>query len=150
VHPDITFNGNDDNQQHPTGRKRIMSLTNTKAVASKTLAAATILGLALVANTGGAQAYGQKKIDQVQAEERARIEQGRYEGSLTRREYRDLQAEQRAIQDMETRAKADGHISKREYRNIREAQQNASRHIYQETHDGQVSWYRKWLYNHRY
>ena len=106
-------------------------------------------GLAIVATVGAAHAYGDKQIDSVQARESAAIEQGRYSGQLTRREYRDLKAEQRAIADMEARARADGHISKREYREISEAQRNAARHISQETHDGQKSWYRRWLYNHR-
>lgn len=112
----------------------------------------TILGAGLVAlavSATGALAYGDKQINNLQARENAAIEQGRYSGELTRREYRDLKAEQRAIQDMENRAKADGHISKREYRDIREAQANAARHISQESHDGQKSWYRRWLYNHR-
>jgi hypothetical protein len=117
---------------------------------AKSLTAATVLAVALIATAGSAHAYGKKKIDDERAAELARIEQGRYSGELTRSEYRNLLAEQRAIKDMETRALSDGHISKREYNQIRAAQQNASRHIYKETHDGQVSWYRKWLYNHRY
>lgn len=127
-----------------------MNLTKTSKVTLKTALAASVLSLAVAATAGGAQAYGQKKVDEERAAEAARIEQGRYSGELTRREYRDLRAEQRAIKEMESRALADGHISKREYRQISEAQRNASRHIYQETHDGQVSWYRKWLYQHRY
>ncbi len=121
-----------------------MSVTTSNL---KTILGAAIVGLAISAT--GASAYGDKQINGVQAREAAAIEQGRYSGDLTRREYRDLKAEQRAIQDMENRAKADGHISKREYRNIREAQVNAARHISQESHDGQKSWYRRWLYNHR-
>jgi len=113
----------------------------------RTVAAAGLLGLAISAT--GAQAYGEKQIDAIEAREAAAIEQGRYSGQLTRREYRDLKAEQQAIRSMEARAKADGYVSKREYREIREAQSNAARHIYQETHDGQKSWYRRWLYNHR-
>lgn len=108
-----------------------------------------VAGLAVFATAGAANAYGDKQINAVQARENAAIEQGRYSGELTRREYRDLKAEQRAIAEMETRAKADGHISKREYREISEAQRNAARHIYQDTHDGQKSWYRRWLYTHR-
>lgn len=120
-----------------------MSVTATL----KTLIITAAAGLAVSAT--GAAAYGNKQIDNIQAREAAAIEQGRLSGQLTRREYRDLKAEQRAIQDMENRAKADGHVSKREYRNIREAQMNAARHIYQETHDGQKSWVRRWFYAHR-
>jgi uncharacterized membrane protein YebE (DUF533 family) len=122
----------------------------SKGITLKTIAVAAVVGLGIAASAGSAHAYGKKKIDEERAAEAARIEQGRYAGELTRREYQGLLAEQRAIKDMENRALADGHISKREYRTIREAQQNAARHIYQETHDGQVSWYRKWLYQHRF
>ena len=119
----------------------------TATTSLKTITIAGLLGLAVSAT--GALAYGENQIASVQAREAAAIERGRYSGELTRREYRDLKAEQQAIRDMEARAKADGYVSKREYRLIREAQGNAARHIYQEAHDGQTSWYRRWLYNHR-
>ncbi len=124
-----------------------MSVTKTSL---KTVVGAGLAVLTLAATSGGAFAYGDGQIDAIQSREAAAIEQGRYNGQLTRREYRDLQAEQRAIREMEARAKSDGHISKREYRQIREAQGNAARHIYTERRDGQVSWYRRWLYNSRY
>lgn len=111
--------------------------------------AIAVIGAAVIATAGGANAYGRKTIDANAALEQAAIEQGRYNGNLTRREYRDLKAEQDSIKALEYRALADGHLSKREFQNIREAQANAKRHIIQETYDNQKSWYRRWLYNHR-
>lgn len=118
-------------------------------ISMKSIIGAGVAAVALAATAGGAQAYGEKNINEIQARENAAIEQGRYNGSLTRREYRDLKAEQNAIREMEARAKADGHVSKREYRAIHEAQVNAARHIREDRTNGQVSWYRRWLYNHR-
>ncbi len=122
----------------------------SKKIASKAFISTAIVGFGLIAASSGAQAYGESWIDHVQAREAASIERGRYSGELTRREYRDLRAEQDSIRLMESRAKADGHVSRREYRNIAEAQRNAARHIRHETHDGQKSFWRRWLYTHRY
>lgn len=126
-----------------------MSLTQSNISLIKATVAAAVIGVSLVATAGGAHAYGKKTLDANAALEEAAIEQGRYNGNLTRREYRDLQAEQDTIKAMERRALADGHLSKHEYNNIREAQANAKHHIIEETHDNQKSWYRRWLYNHR-
>jgi hypothetical protein len=105
---------------------------------------------ALLATTGTAAARDTSVIDSVQAQQRYRIERGRYTGALTRHEYRQLKAEQAHIAAMERRAKADGYVSYREYRAIRNAQHAAAQHIYAEIHDGQVSHWRRWLYRHRY
>jgi hypothetical protein len=107
----------------------------------------TAATLAMTATS--AFAYGEATIDANEAVQASRIEQGRYSGQLTRREYRALKAEQARIHEMEARAKADGYVSKREYNQIHDAQINAYRHIKSESTDGQVSWYRRWLYNHR-
>lgn len=112
------------------------------------LAAAAVL----LAGAGVASAKDARfeTIDDTRAAQSRSIEHGRYDGELTRREYRTLLNEQAQIREMENRAKADGHISNREFRDIREAQTAANRHIKQETHDGQVSYWRRWLYQHRY
>ncbi len=86
-------------------------------------------------------------IDANQAEQRARIEQGRRNGQLTRSEYYQLMDEQDRIAAMERRAKADGFADPIERRRIREAQDAAGRHIYLETHDTEMRghrWYRRW------
>jgi uncharacterized membrane protein YebE (DUF533 family) len=117
---------------------------------AKTLLIAT----ALIAGTAGlAQADGdtwrQRQIDATEAREAAAIEKGRYQGELTRREYRDLLAEQQRIAQMERAAKADGYISRQEFRDIRHAQAHADRHIAEESHDRQKSWWRRFLYLNR-
>lgn len=100
----------------------------------------TILALALViAGASAANAYGTstRAIDRTQENQEARIRAGIRDGSLTRSEAAGLQAEQRRIQQMESRAKADGHISRSEAAQIRRAQEAASRHINAERNDSE-------------
>jgi hypothetical protein len=85
------------------------------------------------------------RIDQRQAEQAQRIEQGRRSGELTRGETASLRAEQARIAETERRAKADGVVTRQEARTIANAQRTASQHIYQESHDSQRSWYRRWF-----
>jgi hypothetical protein len=103
----------------------------------------TAVTLAITASS--AFAYGQGSIDANEAAQARRIEQARKSGDLTRKEYRDLKAEQARIEAMEARAKANGYVSKREYNQIHNAQINASQHIRSESTDGQVSYWRKWF-----
>jgi hypothetical protein len=107
----------------------------------------TILAIALVAaGASAANAYGTstRDIDAAQANQERRIQQGLRDGSLTRREAAGLVEEQRRIQQLESRAKADGHVSRYEHDQIRRAQQNASHHIYQERHDSERRGWRRW------
>ena len=85
---------------------------------------------AIVMTTTGVMAFG---------------DNGRSSGDLTLREYRQLQNEQARIAEMERAAKADGHVSRREYRRIHDAQMEAYRHVDQEAHDGQISYWRRWF-----
>lgn len=109
-----------------------------------------ITAAAVAISTTAAFAYGEDTIDANQDVMKSRIEQGRYNGQLTRREYRQLLLEQARITEMERAAKADGRVSKREFREIHDAQIDAYRHVKAENHDGQVSFWRRWLYLHRY
>ncbi len=102
------------------------------------LAAAAVLGTL----TTGAMA---DRIDQRQATQAERIEQGRRSGELTRSEASSLRAEQARIADLERRAKADGVVTRQEARVLNRAQHEAGRHISQESHDSQRSWYRRWF-----
>lgn len=110
----------------------------------------TILTILIVAaGATAANAYGTstRDIDGTQANQERRIERGLRDGSLTRREAAELVNEQRHIQHLESRARADGRVSRSEAEQIRRAQDNASRHIYQERHDGQTrGWggFRRW------
>jgi uncharacterized membrane protein YebE (DUF533 family) len=97
----------------------------------------TIAALALVAMTAGAAAYDARdaRIDRRENIQENRIQQGVRSGEITRREHRQLEAEQARIRDMERQAKRDGHIDRREAAAIERAQDAASRHISQEKHD---------------
>lgn len=111
-----------------------------------------ILAVAAIATPALAEgdSWRRKAIDTEQWKEKSTIEQGRYNGELTRREYRQLLSEQQRIADLEKKAQSDGYVSRREFREIREAQGDASKHINQEAKDGQVSFWRRWLYRSRY
>ena len=100
---------------------------------------------AIVMTTTGVMAFGDETIDANQRVQANRIENGRSSGDLTLREYRQLQNEQARIAEMERAAKADGHVSRREYRRIHDAQMEAYRHVDQEAHDGQISYWRRWF-----
>lgn len=108
-----------------------------------------ITAAALALTSSGAFAYGQRTIDANEAVQANRIEQGRLSGQLTKREYRELKAEQARIQAMEARAKADGHVSKSEYNRIHDAQIQAYRDIREDQTNGRVNFLRRWLWNHR-
>ena len=110
----------------------------------------TLAAAAIVASAASALAHeSSASIDRTRAAQERQIEEGRYQGDLTRREYRALEAEQARIAEMERRALADGHLSKREAREIKTAQKDAAQHIRDERTDNQVSWYRRWLYLNR-
>lgn len=104
---------------------------------------------ALAASASIATAHDTSRIDRAQSVQSSYIEQSRRSGQLTRSEYRELQAEQNRIAEMERRAKADGNVTGREYRAIREAQVDARRHIWSESHDRDVSIWRRWFSRYR-
>ncbi|MEZ5815726.1 MAG: hypothetical protein R3D44_01415 [Hyphomicrobiaceae bacterium] len=91
-----------------------------------------------------ALAHDTQRIERTQAHQRATIEQGRWDGSLTKREQRALIAEQEYIDALRRHAKADGRVTGREVRAIREAQHRARLHIAAERHDSQVNFWRRW------
>jgi hypothetical protein len=78
------------------------------------------------------------RIDQRQAEQQQRIEQGVHSGALTRREAASLQKGQAKIQRMEDKAVADGRVTPRESARIERAQDQEGQRIAREKHDRQV------------
>lgn len=97
-----------------------------------------ILTVALIAaGATAASAYGTstREVDSRQAQQEQRIRDGVRDGSLSRRETRELVNEQRHIQHLESKVKADGVVTRGEAAELRRAQDNASKHIYQERHD---------------
>jgi hypothetical protein len=67
--------------------------------------------------------------DNRQQRQRARIHQGKKDGSLTRGEARRIEAGQRKIQRMENRAEADGVVTAKEKMKIEKAQDKQSKRI---------------------
>lgn len=109
------------------------------------LAAVLMVATSAVANAHDYRTdYRQAQIDARRAEEAARIRAGRHNGELTLSETWRLQAQQRHISEMERNALRDGRISRHEQYEINRALDRASRDIYREKHDGQVSWWRRW------
>ena len=76
-------------------------------------------------------------IDQRQANQERRIDQGIASGQLNEREANRLNKQQGHINKMEDRAKSDGVMTKKERARIGAAQNRASRHIVREKHDRQ-------------
>ena len=96
------------------------------------VAVAGALALALAA-----PAMADTVIDQRQANQEQRIEQGIRSSQLTAGEAARLERGQARIERMERRALADGRMDPRERRRIMHAQDVQSRHIYREKHDNQ-------------
>lgn len=118
---------------------------------SKHLIKTAALSLTLIAaSAAAALAHDLSNVDRTQSAQIQQIEQARRSGQLTRREYNALIAEQARISRLEADAQRDGYVSGRAYRQIREAQNDASAHIYQESHDGEVNYWRAWKWRHGY
>ena len=101
------------------------------------LAAAALAATALTTLPASAD-----EIDRRQANQISRIQQGLRDGSLTRSEASRLIEEQKRIAEMERRAERDGKVTRQEKAALDRAQDNASRHIYQERHDNESRWSR--------
>jgi hypothetical protein len=77
------------------------------------------------------------RIDQRQAEQQKRIDQGVKSGELTRRETAKLEKGQAKVQRMEAKAKADGVVTAKERKQIAREQNKQSKRIAREKHDAQ-------------
>jgi uncharacterized membrane protein YebE (DUF533 family) len=76
-------------------------------------------------------------IDQRQANQQQRIDQGVKSGELTGKEAARLEKGQERVQNMETKAKADGKVTPKERERIENAQNKESKKIHKEKHDRQ-------------
>ena len=115
------------------------------------IAIATVAFVAMTSAASATDWYGrgtstQREIDVRQDRQESRIQQGVRSGEINRREYQQLEAEQARIRELERRAKADGRVDRYEAAHISRAQNEAGRHIYQESHDRERrgNWYRRW------
>ncbi|MBI2277536.1 MAG: hypothetical protein HYU74_09315 [Dechloromonas sp.] len=77
------------------------------------------------------------RVDQRQASQEQRIDQGVASGSLTQREANRLERGQQRVDNMENRAKADGVVTRQERVRLHQAQDVQSRRIYAQKHDRQ-------------
>lgn len=111
-------------------------MKNMSIVAAAVLALTTF---AASAQSGAAPAPGTNtpRIDQRQANQEKRIDQGVASGELTRREARKLNRQQNAIDTAENKAKADGTVTAKERARLHKAQNHASRDIRRQKHDAQ-------------
>jgi len=76
-------------------------------------------------------------IDQQQANQERRIDQGVASGSLTQREANRMERGQQRVDNMENRAKSDGVVTRQERARIHNAQNVESKRIYRQKHDRQ-------------
>ena len=103
----------------------------------KTLSLATLLVTAAIALPAAAQTQSTPRIDQRQANQERRIEQGEQSGALTQKEATRLEKGQAHVQKMESKAVADGKVTPKERARIEKAQDKQSRRIHREKHDKQ-------------
>lgn len=104
------------------------------------------LPLAALAQTGGSAT---PRIDQRQANQEARIQQGANSGQLTAKETAKLERGQTHVQNVENRAKADGVVTARERTRLLHAQDQQSGKIYREKHDRQTDFNHDGKNDHR-
>lgn len=95
-----------------------------------------ISGMLLMAGVAYADAET-PRIDQRQANQEKRIDQGIASGRLNEKEAARLNKQQGHIDNMENKSKADGTVTKKERAKIKHAQDRASGHIAREKHDRQ-------------
>ena len=76
-------------------------------------------------------------VDQRQANQQQRIDQGVKSGQLTGKEAARLEKGQEHVQKVEDKAKADGVVTKKERARIHQAENVQSRHIAKQKHDRQ-------------
>jgi len=77
-------------------------------------------------------------IDQRQANQERRIDQGVASGELNARETARLERGQQRVENMETRAKSDGVVTRGERAKMHAVQDRQSKRIYRQKHDRQT------------
>ena len=103
----------------------------------KALAAALISTLlATLSLAAQAQQTNTPRVDQRQANQERRIDQGVAAGSLSASEAAHLERQQDRVDHMENRAKSDGQVTRRERAKLHAAQDHSSRTIARKKHNG--------------
>lgn len=103
----------------------------------KTVKHLAVAALAAIALPALAQAQSTPRIDQRQANQEQRIDQGITSGQLTVQEAARLERGQERVEMMENKAIADGTVTKRERVGIERMQDTQSRRIFRQKHDRQ-------------
>jgi hypothetical protein len=104
----------------------------------KTTLAAVII--AAFAGSALAQATPQTpRVDQREAKQQQRIDQGVASGQLTGKEAARLEKGQARVEAKEAAAKADGVVTAKERAQLHRAQNKQSRKIYRQKHDNQTN-----------
>jgi hypothetical protein len=101
------------------------------------IAALAVIGA--IALPAAAQTQSTPKVDQRQANQERRIEQGEKSGALNQREAARLEKGQAHVQKMENKAVADGKVTPKEQARINKAQNKQSRRIAKQKHDAQTA-----------
>lgn len=97
--------------------------------------AALALGAMTAAHAATPAELQAQRVDNRQARQDARIDQGAASGQLTPREQRRLRHQQTHIANMEDRVEADGKVTGKEAAHMENAQDRASRDIYRKKHN---------------
>lgn len=97
----------------------------------------TALCVSVLALPALAQTASTPRIDQRQANQQQRIEQGVQSGALTQQEAARLQHGQEHVQNIENKATADGKVTAKERARIEHAQDVQSKRVYRQKHDRQ-------------
>ena len=79
------------------------------------------------------------RVDQREASQQQRIEQGKASGQLTPKEAARLEKGQARIEAKEAAAEADGVVTKKERAQLRKAQNKQSKKIHRQKHDKQTT-----------
>jgi uncharacterized membrane protein YebE (DUF533 family) len=111
------------------------NLKKEKTMKLKTVAAALLMTAFTLPAL--AQTTSTPRIDQRQANQQQRIDQGVQSGALTEKEAARMDKGQDRIQNMEDKAKADGVVTAQERKRIANVQDNQSKRIYRQKHDRQ-------------
>jgi uncharacterized membrane protein YebE (DUF533 family) len=97
----------------------------------------TVIASAIAAISMGAFAQtATPNIDQRQANQQARIDQGKATGNLSKREAARVEAGQAKVAGMKAGAQADGKVTRAERKAIQKEQNKQSRRIKTQKHDG--------------
>ena len=104
-----------------------------------TLIAVVIASLPGLAAAQATDTTSTKRIDQRQANQEKRIEQGEKSGQLNQKEAKKLEKGQAHVQKMENKAVSDGKVTQKERARIEHAQDQQSKKIQREKHDKQTS-----------